>query len=498
MESFLLQALGEHEITINDLGTFELKNDLIVILTSNSQRSLLDETKDRCLFLYIPYPTVEREIEIVKSKLPEANDETVSYVVKLVHDIRNLNLMKKPSVRGTVDWVKSISNLGTKNFHTYTLSAQLREQGLPVSVRSTQAAFEIYQNLGDDDRNLLKTAMMAVYVKDKYDIPKFNKIFEKIFKKAAPDNEIPQKDDSTKAYKGKGPKSNKYIIKKQGNMGQKIRQEKIDNNKLKMLSGQPLLEEAKKLERDGELMNKDLTKLNRFDPRMLEICQRLGKRIANKRSRRKVQSNSHKLDIRKTIRANLKYGGVPFELIMSKPRPHKNEHLFLNDISGSCEWISSWFFMLMFSAQTAFKRSRTFEFDNKVIETTKALKEEYLIDSFVKVKDLRVKNLMVHGTSNMYTAFQQFQEIANINNKSYVIILSDCRDWAGPKVNGVPASVGLVEEMVRDAKKVIILNPEDRDKWDIVDSCVSLYEDAGAHVFEVNTLNQLAQFVEQM
>lgn len=116
VESFLLQALGEQEITINDLGTFQLKNDLIVILTSNSQRSLLDETKDRCLFLYIPYPTVEREIEIVKSKIPEADDETVSKIVKLVHDIRNLNLMKKPSVRGTVDWVKSVSNLGTKNF----------------------------------------------------------------------------------------------------------------------------------------------------------------------------------------------------------------------------------------------------------------------------------------------------------------------------------------------------------------------------------------------
>ena len=115
VESFLLQALGEQEITINDLGTFQLHNDLIVILTSNSQRSLLDETKDRCLFLYIPYPTVEREIEIVKSKIPEADDETVSAVVRLVHEIRNLNLMKKPSVRGTVDWVKSVSNLGTKN-----------------------------------------------------------------------------------------------------------------------------------------------------------------------------------------------------------------------------------------------------------------------------------------------------------------------------------------------------------------------------------------------
>ena len=115
VESFLLQALGEQEITINDLGTFQLNNDLIVILTSNSQRSLLDETKDRCLFLYIPYPTVEREIEIVKSKIPGVDDDTVSHVVKLVHRIRDLNLMKKPSVRGTMDWVKSVSNLGTKN-----------------------------------------------------------------------------------------------------------------------------------------------------------------------------------------------------------------------------------------------------------------------------------------------------------------------------------------------------------------------------------------------
>ena len=378
-----------------------------------------------------------------------------------------------------------------------TLSSKLREKGLPVSIRSTQAAVQIYMNLGDEDRNLLKTALMAVYVKDRYDIPKFNKVFDEVFKVELPKMENKELNKGT-AYRGAGPKSNKYIIKKQSNMASKIRKEKLDNEKLKMLSGQPLLDEVKQLERDGELMNRDLTKLNRFDPRMLEICQRLGKRIANKRSRRKVQTHSHKIDIRRTIRANLKYGGVPFELVKAKPRPHKNEHLFLNDISGSCEWISSWFFMLMFSAQTAFKKSRTFEFDNKVIETTHALKEEYLIDSFIKVKDMRIKNMMVHGTSDMYSAFKMFQEKAKINNKSYVIILSDCRDWAGPKVNGVPASVELVEEMVRDAKKVIILNPEDRNKWDVVDSCVSLYRDAGAQVFEVNTLNQLAQFVEQM
>ena len=53
LESFLLQALGEQEITVNDLDTFKLKNDIIVVLTSNAQRNLLDETKDRCLYLYL-------------------------------------------------------------------------------------------------------------------------------------------------------------------------------------------------------------------------------------------------------------------------------------------------------------------------------------------------------------------------------------------------------------------------------------------------------------
>ena len=62
------------------------------------------------------------------------------------------------------------------------LSAQLREEGLPVSIRSTQAAVKIHMEFGETDRQLLKTALMAVYVKDRYDIPKFNKIFDEIFK----------------------------------------------------------------------------------------------------------------------------------------------------------------------------------------------------------------------------------------------------------------------------------------------------------------------------
>lgn len=112
LESFLLQALGEQEITVNDLDTFKLKNDLVVVLTSNAQRSLLDETKDRCLYLYIDYPNYDREVEIINKRVPIADDSLVKNIVEKTQKIRKLDLTKKPSIRATVDWVESLIALG--------------------------------------------------------------------------------------------------------------------------------------------------------------------------------------------------------------------------------------------------------------------------------------------------------------------------------------------------------------------------------------------------
>lgn len=114
VESFLLQALAEKEITVNDLGTFNLENDLLMVITSNSQRQLLNETKDRCLHLYIDYPNSQREKEIVNMHLPEAPPETVSEIVNLMQRIRKLKLTKKPSVRATVDLVKTLLAMDKK------------------------------------------------------------------------------------------------------------------------------------------------------------------------------------------------------------------------------------------------------------------------------------------------------------------------------------------------------------------------------------------------
>ncbi len=112
LESFLLQALGEKQITVNDLDTFDLKNDLIVVLTSNSQRNLLDETKDRCLYLYIDYPEFNREVDIINKRVPKAKDSLINDVVDKTQKIRKLDLSKKPSIRATVDWVESLIAIG--------------------------------------------------------------------------------------------------------------------------------------------------------------------------------------------------------------------------------------------------------------------------------------------------------------------------------------------------------------------------------------------------
>jgi MoxR-like ATPase len=122
VESFLLQALGEKQITVNDLGTFHLQNDLLVIMTSNSQRQLLDETKDRCLYLYIDYPTFQRETEIVKSHVPEAPATLVKNVVKAIQKIRKLNLIKTPSIRASVDLVRSLLIVGENNLDEKSLT----------------------------------------------------------------------------------------------------------------------------------------------------------------------------------------------------------------------------------------------------------------------------------------------------------------------------------------------------------------------------------------
>lgn len=363
----------------------------------------------------------------------------------------------------------------------------LRRNGLPVSVRSTKDAYKSKKLLKSNGDDVLRSALRSIYVKDISHISKFNKAFDETFK-----NIKKEKEKETPSQNKKNKRHNKIIGKKFKILKPNKKEEKKGYLEL---NGIPPLNDFDPISTDDEFLTKDITKLNAFTPEILDLCQKLGRKIANKRSKRKYKSNNLKPDIRKTMRKNLKYGGVPIDLVRVKPKIKKNEHFFLNDVSGSCEWISTWFFSIVYSAKSSFKRSRTFDFDNKTIETTDALNESQLLNAFISVRQMRQRSLMIHGKSNMYTAFKSFDEMLNINKKTYVIILSDCRDWAGPKENGIPKSAEVIEKISKKAKKVLILNPEEKHKWNVVDSCVEEYEDAGAKFFEVRNLNQLADFI---
>ena len=107
-EAYLLEILSTHEITIPELGTQRAKQIPIVFLTSNNVRDLSDALKRRCLNLFIDFPNQDLETRIVQSRFPEMKDVLVKKLVGAVHEIRQLEIKKKPSISETIDWAESI------------------------------------------------------------------------------------------------------------------------------------------------------------------------------------------------------------------------------------------------------------------------------------------------------------------------------------------------------------------------------------------------------
>ncbi|MEX0705114.1 MAG: MoxR family ATPase [Nitriliruptoraceae bacterium] len=131
-EAFLLEVLSEFQITIPEIGTIRAETRPIVILTSNRTRELHDALKRRCLYHWIGFPPVDREIEIVRARLPEATERIATKVVAAVNRLRALDLAKPPGVAETLDWVESLDAIGaddlTSDTARDTLGAVIKDQ----------------------------------------------------------------------------------------------------------------------------------------------------------------------------------------------------------------------------------------------------------------------------------------------------------------------------------------------------------------------------------
>ena len=109
-EGFLLEFLAEFQVTIPEIGTFKAKQEPIVIITSNRTRELGDGLRRRCLYLYIGYPSYEKELKIIKLKVPNLNERVSELIVRVVSRIRQMdNILKKPGISETLDFSRAIS-----------------------------------------------------------------------------------------------------------------------------------------------------------------------------------------------------------------------------------------------------------------------------------------------------------------------------------------------------------------------------------------------------
>jgi MoxR-like ATPase len=107
-EAFLLEVLADYAVTVPELGTFRASRTPRAVLTSNASRDLSDAIKRRCLHLHIGFPTQERELAIVRAKVPQAGPALAEQAVAAVARLRSLDLKKPPSISETLDWVKAL------------------------------------------------------------------------------------------------------------------------------------------------------------------------------------------------------------------------------------------------------------------------------------------------------------------------------------------------------------------------------------------------------
>jgi MoxR-like ATPase len=111
-EAMLLELLSDFQLSIPELGLYEAKTRPVVLLTSNNSRELTEALKRRCLYLWLDYPTLEHELEIVKLHAPELADAVARKLVEVVAMIRELDLKKPPSIAESIDWARALLLLG--------------------------------------------------------------------------------------------------------------------------------------------------------------------------------------------------------------------------------------------------------------------------------------------------------------------------------------------------------------------------------------------------
>jgi MoxR-like ATPase len=141
-EAFLLELLSDFQVTIPEMGTMVARTHPMVFLTSNATRELSEALKRRALYLHLDYPEAEREREIVLTRVPELPEALADQLVRLIRSIRQLELKKQPSISESIDWARTLVELGVD-----TLDAETTQDTLNVVLKYRQDLERVAQQL---------------------------------------------------------------------------------------------------------------------------------------------------------------------------------------------------------------------------------------------------------------------------------------------------------------------------------------------------------------
>ena len=144
-EALLLEILSEYQVSIPELGTIEATQIPLVFLTSNNTRELSEALKRRCLFLHVDYPQMDREKEIVLTKVPGVTEMLADQIARIVRNIRQLDLKKSPSVSETLDWARTLVLLGVDS-----IDAEQAKETLHVLLKYQSDIAKAAKELSDD------------------------------------------------------------------------------------------------------------------------------------------------------------------------------------------------------------------------------------------------------------------------------------------------------------------------------------------------------------
>ena len=420
-EAFLLEVLADFQVTIPELGTVKAPHPPIVVITSNRTREIHDALKRRCLYHWVGYPTADRELKIVRAKVPGIAKTLSEQVVLFVQALRKEDLFKAPGVAETLDWASALAELdvvaldpahrlrhprrpaqisgrhrparrqqsqgadrsgaraaagrgimpeqgGQLADNIVHFARALRGAGIPVGPGAVLDALAAVQTAGIGTREDLYWVLHAVLVKRHEHSILFDQAFRIFFRR---------RGGIDKLLSAMLPPAPPPENEKPPPGAQRVQEALLASR------GEPE-RKPPELETDARLTVSDREVLQKKDFAQMtaseiaaakEAIKRLVLSLDEVKTRRLApHRHGHGIDIRRTLRASLKAGGAVIDLKYLGPRVKAPPLVALLDISGSMSQYTRLFLHFLHAVTDARKRVHTFLFGTRLTNVTRALK----------------------------------------------------------------------------------------------------------------------------